>query len=150
MKTYSNRRRHVLILMTTCLFLGGYTAGQAMSSDAQSRRIALLQSGRVQPVNDASRLIIWRDPGLGFFVYVNLYIDGVPVTPIGYGRSYEGFLSPGRHVLSVLPSPDPKWRTPWQMTLDARSGRTYAFTAIGNSGYLILRPPGLPELPRGR
>jgi len=81
---------------------------------------------------------------------IHLSVDGVPVALIGYGRSDEGLLPPGRHVLSLLPTPNPKWPTPWQMTLDARSGQTYSFTAIGNSGFLILRAPGEPELPRGR
>jgi len=72
-------------------------------------------------------------------VIVDLYVDGVAVPPIGYGRTYEGFLPPGRHVLSVLPTPSPKWSTPWQMTLDVRTGQTYSFTAMGDGGgHLIL------------
>lgn len=149
MKTYSYRSRRALIVTATCLFLSECAISQAISVEPQPRR-AVRGSAVAQPVDGAGRLIIWRDPGLGNFVYVDLYIDGLPVGAIGYGRTYEGFLAPGRHVLSVLPTPHPKWPTPWQMTLDTRSGRTYAFTAIGDSGYLVLRPPGLPERPRGR
>jgi len=37
------------------------------------------------------------------------------------------------------------------MILDVRSGETYNFTAIGDSGYLILLPPEVAqERPRGR
>jgi hypothetical protein len=37
------------------------------------------------------------------------------------------------------------------MILDARSGQTYNFTLIGDSGYLILLPPEVAqERPRGR
>ena len=140
MKTYSYRGRNALILMTTCLlFLSGYGTSQAMSSDAQSRRVAVAGSASVQPVRDDARLIVRRIPNLGYNVIVDLYVDGVAVAPIVYGHTYEGFLPAGRHVLSVLPTPSPKWSTPWQMTLDVRKGQTYSFTAMGDgSGHLIL------------
>ena len=136
--------------MTTCLlFLSTYPASQAMRSDAQSRRVVV---GPVvaQPVEGAARLIVRRLPGLGNFLIVNLHIDGVAVAAITYGRTYEGFLSPGRHVLSMLPTPNPKFLNPSTMILDVRSGETYSFTAQGYSGYLILVAPGGPERPRGR
>ena len=145
MKTYSKLSRSALIPMVTCLLLfSGYTVSQA-SSDQQSRRAAVKGSAFVQPANGPARLIIERLANLGNFVYVDLYIDGAPVAAIGYGSSYEGFLSPGRHLLSVLPTPDPRWPTPWEMTLDVRSGQTYRFTAEGGySGDLILVVPGGP------
>jgi hypothetical protein len=150
MKIYRCIGRSALILITTSfLFFSGYTTSQA-SSHAQSRRAALKRSDFVQPARGAARLIVRRLANLGNYVWVDLYVDGVPVGSIGYGSSYEGLLPPGRHVLSVLPTPDPKWLTPWEMTLDVRSGQTYTFTAEGDSGYLILRPPGGPERPRGR
>jgi hypothetical protein len=149
MKTYSHSSRNYLILMiTSLLFFSGYAASQA-SSNSQSRR-AVKGSGVVQPVRGGARLIIRRSPDLGNFVHVNLYVDGVAAATIGYGSTYKGLLPPGRHVLSLLPTPNPKWRTPWEMTLDVRSGQTYRFTAEGDSGYLILRAPGGPERPRGR
>jgi len=74
-----------------------------------------------KPANGAARLIVRRVADLGNFLVIHLSVDGVPVALIGYGRSYEGLLTPGRHVLSLLPTPNPKWPTPWQMTLDARS-----------------------------
>jgi hypothetical protein len=152
MKTYSYSSRRALILMTTCLlFLSTYAASQAMNSDAQSRRASAGGSTVVQPVEGAARLIIRRDPGLGTYLIAHLRVDGVPVAAIGYGRTYRGFLPPGRHVLSLLPTPNPKWRTAPGMILDVRSGETYSFTAIGDSGYLVLEPPEVAqERPRGR
>jgi hypothetical protein len=138
--------------MTACLlFLGPYATSQAMSSDAQLRRAGAAGSAVVQPVERAGRLIVCRDPALGNFLIAHLDVDGVPVATIPYGRSYEGFLSPGRHVLSLLPTPNPAWRTAPAMILDVRSGQTYTFTAIGDSGYLILLPPEVAQArPRGR
>jgi hypothetical protein len=152
MKTYRYSNRRALILMTTCLlFLSTYAGCQAMSSDGQSRRAVVAESAVVQPVRGAARLIVRRDPGLGTFLIAHLRIDGVLVGVFGYGRTYEGFLSPGRHVLSLLATPSPKWPTPLGMILDARSGETYNFTAIGDSGHLILLPPEVAqERPRGR
>ena len=141
MKTYSYANRNTLILMTTCLlFLSTYGTSQAMSSEAQSRRVAVAGSASMRPVRDDARLIIRRIPNLGYNVIVDLYVDGVAVAPIGYGRTYEGFLPSGRHVLSVLPTPSPKWPSQaWQITLDVRKGQTYSFTAMGDgSGHLIL------------
>jgi hypothetical protein len=140
MKTHSYSSRNALILMTTCLlFLSRYGTSQAMSSEAQSRRVAVAGSASVQPARDDAHLIIRRIPNLGINVIVDLYVDGVAVAPIGYGHTYEGFLPSGRHVLSVLPTPSPKWSTPWQMTLDVQKGQTYSFTAMGDgSGHLIL------------
>ena len=138
MKTYSKLSRSALILMVTCLFFNGYAVSQA-NSDLQSRRAAVKRSAFVQSANVPARLIIQRIANLGNDVYVDLYIDGAPVAAIGYGSGYEGLLAPGRHLLSVLPTPSPKWPTPWEMTLDVRSGQTYSFTAMGDGGgHLIL------------
>jgi hypothetical protein len=145
MKTYSKLSRSALTLMVTCLLLsGGYTVSQA-SSDLQSHRTTVKGSAFVQSANVPASLIIERVANLGNFIYVDLYIDGTPVAAIAYGSNYEGLLPPGRHVLAVLPTPSPKWPTPWEMTLDVQSGQTYRFTAEGGySGNLILVAPGGP------
>jgi hypothetical protein len=111
-----------------------------MSSDAQSRRDALPGSAFARSVNDPAHLIIHRIANLGNHVIVDLHVDGVPFASIAYGHTYKGFLRPGRHVLSVRATPNARWLTPWQMTLDARSGHIYSFTAMGDhSGNLILK-----------
>ena len=139
MKTYIYRSRNALILIATCLFLGGYAANQAMSSEAQSGPAAVAKSASA-PVNGGARLIIHRIANLGRNIIVDLSIDGAPVASIAYGHTYEHLLPPGRHVLSVLPTPNPRWKIPWQMTLNVRNGQTYTFTAMGDgSGYMILK-----------
>jgi hypothetical protein len=140
MKKHSYISRKALILMSTSLlFLSTYDTSQAMSSDGRSRRDAVAGSASVQPARDDARLIVRRLPNLGYNVIVDLYVDGVAVAPIEYGQTYKRFLASGRHVLSVLPTPSPKWSTPWQLTLDVQKGHTYTFTAMGDgSGHLIL------------
>jgi hypothetical protein len=147
MKTYCYRTRNALVLIAACLFLSGYTANQAMSSDAQSGRAAVAGPASVRPVNGAARLMIHRIADLGNNLIVRLWIDDVAVASIAYGHTYEGLLPPGRHVISVLPTPNPRWKIPSQITLNVRNGQTYNFTAMGDgSGYLILKgglePPG--------
>jgi hypothetical protein len=97
----------------------------------------------VQPFNGAARLNINRIADLGNFVIIRLWIDGMPAASIAYGHTYEGLLPPGRHVLTVLAGPNPRWWIPSQLILDARSGQNYNFIAMGDgSGRLILTPPG--------
>ena len=58
---------------------------------------------------------------------------------IGYGRSYQAFLTPGKHVLSVRATPqgsNPNW---FDMTLDVQKGMNYSLTAAPRSGQLVLR-----------
>jgi hypothetical protein len=139
MKTYSYSSRKALILMGTCLLLvsSRYTVNQAMAAGEQSRSVAAAGSASEQSVKDRARLIIRRN--VGNDESVDLYVDGVAITDIGFGHTYEGFLSPGRHVLSVQQSPPANWATPVKVTLEVRNGQTYSFTVIGDhSGDLLL------------
>jgi len=110
-----------------------YPTGQVMGADPRPPRAV------VQPAGASARLVIKRNPNLGFNVIVRLWIDGQPAASIGYGHTFEGFLAHGHHVLAVLATPSPRWPTPWQLPLDVRSGQTYGFTAVTDgSGNLIL------------
>jgi hypothetical protein len=88
---------------------------------------------------DGGRLVIRRYPLLGRNVIVTLTIDGAPARGIAYGQAYDVFLRPGRHVLSVVPAPRPRFNTPWSTTLNVRVGHTYFFTAESGTGQLVLR-----------
>src|SRR5438105_11318442 len=124
MKRHSYRSRKAFILLAVCLFLGGFAARQTTAADPQSA---------------SARLVIHRIADLGNNLIVYVSIDGTPAVSIAYGHTYVGRLSPGRHVLSVMATPNARWKTPWQMTLDARAGQTYNFTAVrSGSGHLIL------------
>jgi hypothetical protein len=130
MKIYNYRSCTGLVLMITCFSF----VSQAMSYEMQSGHYAR------HNVGEPARLIIRRIPNLGNNVIVDLRIDGAPGGSIAYGHTYKTFVPAGRHVLSVLATPTPKWTTPWTMILNAHSGRTYIFTATrGHSGNLVLR-----------
>jgi hypothetical protein len=129
MKRYSYRSGMGLVLMIASFLF----VSQAMGYEVDSRHHARHYSG------EPARLVIRRIPNLGNNVIVDLRIDGAPGGSIAYGHTYQTFLPPGRHVLSVLATPTPKWRARWHVILNAHSGRTYIFTAMGDhSGNLIL------------
>jgi len=78
-------------------------------------------------------------PNLGFNVVVQLWIDGQQTAALGYGHTYHGVLTPGRHVLAVLATPRSRAPIPWEMPLNVQNGQTYIFTATGGpSGNLVL------------
>jgi hypothetical protein len=103
----------------------------AASPPLQARE-ARLNSVSVRSEDDA-RLIVARGASFGTFNYLNLFVDGVYVANLGYLRSYETVLPPGRHVLSVTPEVEYCTHT----IVDAKPGRTYAFTARWINGYQV-------------
>src|SRR5436190_9023824 len=132
MKTHNYSSRSVILLLAVSLFFSAFVAGQAVGADPRSPHAAA-------PSQAPARLIIRRNPNLGFNVIVQLWIDGQPAGSIGYGHTYEGFLAPGQHVLAVLASRSPRSPVRWQLPVAVRSGQTFGFTAVTNgSGYVIV------------
>ena len=86
---------------------------------------ARLNSASARSEGDA-RLIVARVANFGTFNFLNLFVDGVYVANLGYLRSYEAVLPPGRHVLSVTPEQEYCTHT----IINAEPGETYAFTAF--------------------
>jgi hypothetical protein len=78
---------------------------------------------------DEARLIVARGANSPTFENVHLSVDGVQVANLGFLRSYEAVLPPGRHVLSVTQRLDYCTHT----IVNAKPGRTYAFTAFWES-----------------
>ena len=103
----------------------------AASTPLQARE-ARLNSASARSEDDA-RLIVARVANFGFSNYLNLFVDGVYVANLGYLRSYEAVLPPGRHVLSVSPSLEYCTHT----IVNAKPGRTYAFTARWINDYQV-------------
>jgi hypothetical protein len=76
-------------------------------------------------------LIVARAADFGTFLYVNLFIDGVPVTTLGFGQGYEAIVRPGQHVLSITTTPLGQQRLIYRpVTVHMERGQTYAFTAL--------------------
>ena len=81
--------------------------------------------------DDDARLVVTRAANFGTFQYLHLLVDGVQVADLGINRSYEAVLPPGQHVLSVSTTPRAYYyTTPIQRRVNAKPGKTYAFTAF--------------------
>jgi hypothetical protein len=106
----------LIMIAIVCSFAASTTlqAREARSNSASARS------------EDDARLIVARVANFGTFNYLNLFVDGVYVANLGYLRSYEAVLPPGRHVLSVTPELEYCTHT----IVNAKPGRTYAFTAF--------------------
>jgi hypothetical protein len=83
------------------------------------------------------RLIINRSPTLGHNIGVTLTIDGQLAGSISRGRTFDRYVTPGRHMLSASPG---RGRTPWHGTLNVRAGETYTYTASYHVNKLELTP----------
>ena len=131
MKTHDYSTRSAILLLLVSLFFGAFVAGPAMGADPRSPHAAA-------PSQAPARLIIRRVANLGANVIVQLWIDGKQAGSLGYGHTYNGTLTPGRHVLAVMAT-RARSPIPWEMALNAQSGQTYIFTAQGGpSGNLVL------------
>jgi hypothetical protein len=132
MKTHNYNARSAILLLAVSLFFSAFVAGQAIGADPRSPHAAA-------PSQAPARLVIRRMPNLGFNVIVQLWIDGRQTATLGYGHTYNGSLTHGRHVLAVLATPRSRSPIPWEMPLNVQSGQTYIFTATGGpSGNLVL------------
>jgi hypothetical protein len=131
MKTHNYSTCSAILLLTVSLFFSAFVAGSATAAEPRSPHAAA-------PSQAPARLIIRRIPNLGVNVIVQLRIDGKAAGSLGYGHTYEGTLTPGRHVLAVMAT-RARSPIPWEMALNAQSGQTYIFTAQGGpSGNLVL------------
>ena len=113
----------VIMIAIACSF--------AASTPLQARE-ARSNSASILSEDDA-RLIVARGANFGNFEFLNLFVDGVRVANLGFLRSYETVLSPGRHVLSVTPELIYCTHT----IVDAKPGGTYAFTARWINDYQV-------------
>lgn len=86
---------------------------------------------------DGGRLYIRRSPVLGDNVQIAIKIDGQLAGTLVRRRTYDRFITPGRHVLIATPN---RSGGPWQGTLDVQRGKTYSYTASFNVNKLVLTP----------
>src|SRR5436190_18220229 len=91
--------RYILGLGLTCLILAGLPAASVAGS--------------------GGHLIINRSANFGARVYLVISIDGREVARLGRGRSYDGYLSAGNHVITAAISPNRDDVTPARETINA-------------------------------
>jgi hypothetical protein len=121
MNSRPNSSRIFLILAFACAFFVAGTETQARTR------------------HQGARLIVQRAANFGTEVVVRLSVDGRRVADIQRDHRYDGFVSGGRHVLTVTPMPNVELRRPISVRVSMRSGRTYIFTAGWEADHLMLR-----------
>ena len=75
---------------------------------------------------EGGRLIVKRVANFGQRISLSLSVDGKQVARLVEGRSYDGHLAPGRHMISANMVYSPVS----QKEINVQSGQTYCFTAI--------------------
>jgi len=88
--------------------------------------------------NKGGRLIVQRSANFGTNLVVDLWIDGREVANIQRDRCYDGFVSAGHHVLTVLAVPNSEFRQPTSTDLTIQPGHAYVFTAAWESDRVVL------------
>jgi len=121
--TYKKLIAVMMIAVAGKLEAGPITEAATFSSAVSPRNV---------PLVDNARLIVRRAADFGTFIYVNLFIDGIRVSNLGFGQGYEAIVRPGRHILSITTTPFGRqtlvvYRP---ITITMERGQTYAFTAF--------------------
>jgi hypothetical protein len=83
--------------------------------------------------DDNARLVVNRAANFGILESISVFIDGVQVADLELSQSYDAVLRPGQHVLSISMNPKTDGQKPTQRRVNAKSGETYAFTAVWKS-----------------
>ena len=83
--------------------------------------------------DDNALLVVNRAANFGILESISVFIDGVQVADLELSQSYDALLRPGQHVLSISMNPKTDGQRPTQRRVNAKSGETYAFTAVWRS-----------------
>ena len=129
MKRYNYYICGLLIVALACFTFSGCQTSNTGASGSTAAMAA--------PSKNAGRLIIQRAANFGDRLVLNVSIDGAQVASLVMGRSYNGTLSPGQHVISLTISPY-RSMPPSTKRLTVQAGQTYSFTAMWKGQSLVL------------
>ena len=87
---------------------------------------------------EGGRLVVRRVANFGERISLSLSVDGKEVARVIQGRTYDGRLSPGRHMISATVVPNLVYSPVWQKEISVQSGQTYSFTAIWQGQKMVL------------
>lgn len=117
----------IVIALSVAIFSGCGTTGS--SSNATTTTTANANSGR---------LVINRAANMGTDLFLDVSIDGKRVGSYAEGQSYNGSLSEGPHVVSVILRPNNLNLAPTQKRITVQKGHTYTFTAMWQGERVVL------------
>jgi hypothetical protein len=92
------------------------------------------------PANGSASLIVKRDVGFdGMNCNFRLFLDGRPFADIATGEKTQIYVSPGEHILRVIPGLCLNGTAKTSVTIAAGQTRTYR-VGIGSGGETRLQP----------
>lgn len=121
----------LLIAALACAGLSGCETSGTAASGATASAAAPAGQG-------AAQLIIRRSPNMGAGLFLDVSVDGANVATLPMGQSYRGTLSPGKHVISVLLTPNQLNLPRTNKTLTVVKGQTYMLTAMWQGETVVL------------
>jgi hypothetical protein len=130
MKRQSYHHCGLPVVMLACFTFAGSQASN-LGAFASTTSMAA-------PSKNAGLLTIRRAPKFGTRVTLNVSIDGAQVASLGEGQSYNGTLSPGKHVISVNVTPGRGRGGTATKHITVKAGQTYSFTASWSSDRVVL------------
>jgi hypothetical protein len=132
MKRYNYHICGLLIVALVCsIFSGCQTSSTGVSG---STAFMAAPSSK-----NAGRLMIQRAANFGTDLTLNVSIDGAQVATLVEGRSYNGTVSAGQHVLTLTVDPNRGGIPSTTKRLTVQKGQTYSFTAMWSGQRLVLR-----------
>jgi hypothetical protein len=132
MKRYNYHICGLLIVALVCFVFSGCQTSSTGASGSTASMAA-------PSSKNAGRLMIQRAANFGTDLTLNVSIDGAQVTTLVEGRSYNGTLSAGQHVLTLTVDPNRGGIPPTTKRLTVQKGQTYSFTAMWSGQRLVLR-----------
>jgi hypothetical protein len=124
----------ILLLLISVLFIASASQNlQARDKDSSADSGAIFAN----TASEGGHLLIARSPTLGRNVTITLKIDGKLAGSLGWGRTYDRYITPGRHILTASAT---RTSGAWQATLDVRAGQTYSYSAAYSVDRLVLTP----------
>jgi hypothetical protein len=87
---------------------------------------------------EGGRLMVKRSANFGERVSLSLSVDGKQVARLVSGRTYDGYLTPGHHVISATVVPNLVYSPVWQKEINVQPRQTYSFTAIWQGQRMVL------------
>ena len=83
-------------------------------------------------------LIVQRSANFGQGVNLILSVDGKHLAEVGDGRTYDGYLPAGQHVLVAMGGPERGDQVEVPLKLTVKDGETYSYIAGWQGGNVVL------------